>query len=247
MKTRLLGGVVALVLAIVGAILLSSYVQAADDRAQAGMEPVEVLVVQQPITAGTTVDDLKSLVKVESFPKTAVSDGAVTQLDDFKGRVAAVDLVPGEQLLASRLVDPKSLAAPNSVDVPKGLAELSLVLPLDRVLGGELKAGDTVGVFISYNDGVAPGTGDVQATKLQFHKVLVTKVGTGDGVSDDTESKKNESAKASTTIMVTLAQSGTDATKTVHGIEFGHIYLSKENAATNTAPVGTLLKNQVLR
>ncbi|POH74853.1 Flp pilus assembly protein CpaB [Arthrobacter glacialis] len=247
MKTRLLGGVVALVLAIVGAILLSSYVQAADNRAQAGMEPVEVLVVQQPITAGTTVDELKSMVKMQSFPKTAITDGAVTQLDDFKGRVAAVDLVPGEQLLAARLVDPKSLAAPNSVDVPKGLAEISLVLPLDRVLGGDLQAGDTVGVFISYNDGVAPGTKEVPATKLQFHKVLVTKVGTGDGDVDTTDSQENQSAKSSSSVLVTLAQSGTDATKTVHGIEFGHVYLSKENADTDTAPVDTLHKDQVLR
>ena len=247
MKTRLLGGVVALVLAIVGAILLSSYVQAADNRAQAGMEPVEVLVVQQPIPAGSTIDEVKSMVKMQSFPKTAVTEGAVTQLDEFKGSVAAVDLVPGEQLLATRLVDPKSLSAPNSVDVPKGLAEISLVLPLDRILGGELQAGDTVGVFISYNTGVAPGTGDVPATKLQFQKVLVTKIRTGDGSVESTDSADNKTAKASSTVLVTLAQSGADATKTVHGIEFGHIYLSKENADTNTAPVDTLLKDQVLR
>ncbi|MHA7269862.1 Flp pilus assembly protein CpaB [Arthrobacter sp. HLT1-20] len=247
MKTRLLGGVVALVLAIVGAILLSSYVQAADKRAQAGMEPVDVLVVQQPIAAGTTVDDLKSLVTLQSFPKTAVADGAVSRLDDFAGRVAAADLVPGEQLLAARLIDPKALAAPNRVDVPKGMAEISLELPLDRVLGGDLQAGDTVGVFISYNSGVAPGTSEVPATKLQFHKVLVTKVGTGDGTVESSDSKTEAPSQPGTTVMVTLAQSGTDAAKTVHGVEFGHIYLSKENAETDTAPVGTLLKDQVLR
>ncbi|WP_449372142.1 Flp pilus assembly protein CpaB [Arthrobacter psychrolactophilus] len=166
MKTRLLGGVVALVLAIVGACVLSSYVRASDARAQAGMDPVNVLVVQQHIASGTAVDEFKTLVKLVSLPKSAVSDSAVTDLKGFTGKVAAVDLVAGEQLLSSRLVDPKSLAAPNRVDVPKGLAEVSLTLAPERVIGGDLKAGDTVGVFISYNAGVSPGTNEVPGHKV---------------------------------------------------------------------------------
>lgn len=246
MKTRLLGGVVALVLAIVGAVLLSAYVRGSDARAQAGMDPVSILVIQEPIEAGTTAAELEQFVQSQSLPKTAVSTGAVSNLGDFAGKVTAVDLVPGEQLLASRLVDPKELADPNRVDVPKGMAEVSLVLPPERVMGGDLKAGDTVGVFISYNSGVEPGSEENQATKLQFHQVLVTKIGTGDpasGSGDDAQTAQAPDAA----LVVTLAQSGTDATKTVHGIEFGHIYLSKENSETDTAPVDTLHKNQVLR
>ncbi|PYI38757.1 pilus assembly protein [Arthrobacter psychrolactophilus] len=247
MKTRLLGGVVALVLAIVGAVLLSSYVKASDARAQAGLNPVDVLVVQENIPSGTPIEDFKTSVKAQSLPRTAVSDTTVTNLKDYAGKVAAVDLVPGEQLQASRLVDPKSLAAPNRVDVPKGLAEVSLTLAPERVIGGDLKAGDTVGVFISYNAGVVPGTTEVPATKLQFHKVLVTKVGTGDGNSASDANQSSESSKPGAFVMVTLAQSGMDATKTVHAIEFGHIYLSKENADTDTLSVDTLHKDQVLK
>lgn len=243
MKTRLLGGVVALVLAIVGAVLLSSYVQASDARALAGMDPVKILVVQQPIPSGSSVEEIKNSVKLQSIPKTAATDGAVTDLADYSGTVTAVDLMPGEQLLASRLVDPKSLASPNRVDVPKGLAEVSLTLSMARVIGGELKAGDTVAVFISYDSG-PDGT---PATKLQFHKVLVTKVGMGDGTASIDESNAATAPKDESTLMVTLAQSGADATKTVHGIEFGTIYLSKENADTDTAPVGTLRINEVLK
>ena len=39
MKTRLLGGIVALVLAIVGTLLLVSYVQGSEARAQQGLSP----------------------------------------------------------------------------------------------------------------------------------------------------------------------------------------------------------------
>ena len=249
MKTRLLGGVLALVLAIAGAVLLATYVQAADSRAQAGMNPVQVLVVQQPVAAGTTADQLKTLVKSESLPKAAVAQGAVSSFSDLTGKVAAVALIPGEQLLTARMVDPKSLKAPSQVDVPKGLEELTLKLDPERVLGGAIQAGDTVGVFISYSTGVAPGTGDDPATKLQFHKVLVTKVGTG---TSSTQPSNGASAQAQppnsgTSIFITIAQTGTDATATVHAAEFGKIYLSKENADANTAGVPTLHKDGVLK
>ncbi|MFQ4149954.1 SAF domain-containing protein [Arthrobacter sp. LAPM80] len=247
MKTRLLGGAVALVLAIMGALLLSTYVKGADSRAQAGMNPAKVLVVQQPVAAGTTIEQLKSLVKEVSLPKSAVVDGAVTDLETLDGKVVSVALVPGEQLLSSRLAAPQSLQDPNQVAVPKGLEELTLKLAPERVLGGKLKAGDTVGVFISYNAGVAPRTGEVPATKLQFHKVLVTRIG-----SDTADSSAGATAPAQPpsptgTTFVTLAQSGADAVATVHAIEFGTIYLSKENADASTADVPALHKDGVFK
>ncbi len=49
MKTRLLGGIVAVVLAIVGTLLLVTYVQAADARAQKDLQPVDVLVIQSQV------------------------------------------------------------------------------------------------------------------------------------------------------------------------------------------------------
>ena len=244
MKTRLLGGVAALVLAIVGAVLLATYVQAADKRAQAGMSPAEVYVVQQPIAAGSTADQIKKLVTAVSLPKAALAEGAVTNMSGLAGKVAGVDLLPGEQLLQSRLVDPAKLMAPNQVDVPKGLEELTLKLAPERVLGGTLHAGDTVGIFISYNEGVSPGTPESQATRLQFHKVLVTRI--GDGAAADS-AQQNAQSNPDSTVMVTLAQSGKDAVRTVHGIEFGKIYLSKENAGTDTSSVDTLNKDGVLR
>ncbi|ALE07602.1 hypothetical protein AL755_05925 [Arthrobacter sp. ERGS1:01] len=236
-------------LVIVGAVLLSTYVRAADSRAQAGLNPSEVLVVQQPIAAGTTVEQMASLVKLQTLPQGAVVSGSVKDLSGFAGKVAAVALVPGEQLLSARLVEPQSLATPNQASVPKGMEEITLKLDPERVLGGNLKAGDTVGIFISYNAGVAPGTSDNPATKLQFHKVLVTKVGTSTGTSTQSNgaTQQAQAPASGGQIFVTLAQSGTDATKTVHAVEFGKIYLSKENADSNTAPVDTLHKDQVLK
>lgn len=244
MKSRLLGGVAALVLAIVGVVLLATYVQAADKRAQDGLTPVEVLVVQQPVPAGTPVDKIKDSVKTQSLPQSAVPAGAVKDLSGYAGKVASANLLPGEPLLEARLVDTAALVGPKQAAVPKGLEEVTLKLEPERMLGGNLQAGDTVGVYISYSAGAAPGTTDNPATKLEFHKVLVTKV---DGVPAADSNNSGNSNKAVTTLMVTLAQSPADAQHTIHGVEFGKIYLSKENADTATAPVDQLNKDGVFK
>ena len=56
MKTRLLGGIAALVVAVIGTIILFNYVQGADKRALANTETVDVLVVKQDVAAGTPAD-----------------------------------------------------------------------------------------------------------------------------------------------------------------------------------------------
>ena len=48
MKSRLIAGVAAVVVAIVGILLIFSYAQSADSRAMQKLEPVKVLVVQNP-------------------------------------------------------------------------------------------------------------------------------------------------------------------------------------------------------
>ena len=96
-----------------------------------------------------------------------------------------MDLQPGEQLLGARLVDPNSLAAPGTVAVPKGLEEVSVLLEPQRVMGGQLKAGDTVGIYVSYKldeaaGADAPVNADIKGfkefTRLAFQQVLVTSV-----------------------------------------------------------------------
>jgi pilus assembly protein CpaB len=52
-KIRLISTLVALVLAIAGAVMIAGYVAAADQRAFGEAETVDVLVVASPIPAGT--------------------------------------------------------------------------------------------------------------------------------------------------------------------------------------------------
>ena len=84
MKTRLLGGLAALLLAVVGSVLTFNYAQAADNRAQQGLDPVQVLVLQNAVPAGTPVAELAKSTKSTSLPGAAVSADAVRDLSEYE-------------------------------------------------------------------------------------------------------------------------------------------------------------------
>jgi pilus assembly protein CpaB len=223
---RLIAALAALLLAGVGAVLLLGYVGAADRRAMAGMETVPVLVVVKPVAKGTPAEKLSGLVTRKTLPVKAVAPGTMSDLKPISGRVATTDLQPGEQVLASRFVDPASLVDPDEVKIPKGMQQLSIALESPRILGGELTAGSAVGVFISL-----PKEDDRPAqTHLVLNKVLVSKV--EDGVppapADGQSQPQNSAGLPEGSRMVTLALAAPDAEKVVFGAEHGKIWLSLE-------------------
>jgi pilus assembly protein CpaB len=229
---RLIAALAAMLLAGVGAVLLLGYVGTADRRAMAGMETVQVLVVEKPVRQGTPGEKLTGLVKKKTLPATAVAPGSVSSLAPIHGRVATTDLVPGEQLLASRFIDPALLVDPNAVKIPKGMQELSIALESQRVLGGDLKPGATVGVFVS----LAKEDERPAQTNLVLHKVLVSKVQRGasaqqqEGAGGDNSTGLPEGG-----LMVTLAVTAPSAEKIVFGAEHGKIWLSLEPAGADVA------------
>lgn len=149
MKRKVIGILAALVLASVGTIVLVSYVQSAKDKAEAGEPRSEVYVLRQDITAYTPISRIEGAVELEEMPTSLVVDGAVTDLDDLDDElVSAVGMQAGEQLLAGRLVTAESLARG---EVPDGLQELTIALDPERAVGGNLQAGDTVGIVMSFD------------------------------------------------------------------------------------------------
>ncbi len=223
---RLIAALAALLLAGVGAVLLLGYVSAADRRAMAGMETVSVLVVVKPVPKGTPAEKLTELVTRKTLPVKAVAPGTVSDLQPISGQVTSTDLQPGEQLLTSRFVDPASLVDPNEVRIPRGMQQLSIALESQRILGGELSAGATVGVFVSL-----PSEKDRPArTHLVLHKVLVSKVDDGlpPAETDGGPQPANSTGLPEGSRMVTLALAAPDAEKVVFGAEHGKIWLSLE-------------------
>lgn len=245
MLRRVLAAVAALVLAIVGALLVVGYAQRADQRATAAQETVEVLVASEALAGGTKAAELEDLVEVKLVPQGVVVQGAIDSLSDVKGHVLTDDLAPGEQLHTARFASQEELRAQGETPLPEGVKDLHQVtIPLDkaRALGGSIAAGDTVGVFMSFDakeTGGEEGSGQqVSMTHLTLHKVPVVRVegayvAPPSRAQDDEEDAAEQTAED--TIFVTLAMPAPDAERLVFGMEWGEIWLSyePENADEN--------------
>lgn len=225
MNRRVIAAVVAAVLAVLGGVLLINYVNSADERAMANLEPATVLVATAPIPRGTPAEDLAPIVTAEEIPSSGVGPGAVRSLAELSGLVAATDLQAGEQLLGARFATPLEMQEFGGIPVPDGLHQVTLPLDSARVVGGTITPGDLVGVFISVGD----------RTHLALDKILVTRV--QGGLSPSANSNGGEESTAASNdpaaapvhdggAMVTLAVNARDAETIVFAAENGSIWLS---------------------
>lgn len=225
MKTRLIGAILAIVLALTGTVVLTGYVKGADARAAAGAELVPVYVVTSEIPGGATLEQAQKSLAVKKIQASAVVPDHVTKLSALAGKVAEVDLKPGEQLISSRWVDPAArIAAAGEVPLPKGKQAVTVALRVEQVVGGTVKPGDTVGVVISTDK--VPGSPQSPLTTQVLHKVLVTAVQQGETTAPAADAKTP--AKPVSTIMVTLALTTPDIEKLVWGQEWGSVWLTLE-------------------
>jgi pilus assembly protein CpaB len=274
MKRRILGIVVALLLAALGTAALVAYVQHAKDDAVTEQAEVPVLIVTKEIAQGASLADIRDSVQQQQVPRRLLAEKALTTLDgENQSLVAAVALHPGEQVLSSRLTDPRSLIR---VDAPKGLQEVTIKLDPERAAGAQVKPGDTVGVLLSFDpfdqdsqtanptESTVPGAPQAGArtpntTHLTFHKVLVTAVQLSKAdserateLTDGSTSSADVAANAATvdeapsdTLLVTLALDTPSVEQVVFAAEFGHIWLTIEGADASEANGRIVTLNQV--
>lgn len=230
MNKRILGIVAAVVLAAVGTLVLVAFVKGAENRALAGEQIVDVLVVSEAVIRDTPAADLADMVVTEQVPVKVRAEGSVDDLDDLEGRVTAVDLMPGEQLVASRFVTPAQLAEESEVDVPEGLQEVTISLEPQRAVGGQITPGDTVGLVTSLRpeDQELPDT-----TKMILHKVLVTRVQVEQLPTQPDEDEAGTGSQGpelapTGNLLITLAVDVPQVERIVFSAEHGTIWLTNE-------------------
>jgi pilus assembly protein CpaB len=148
---RAIGIIGAVAVAALGTFLLVGYVRGAEDRALAGEELVEVLVVDQAIAQGVPASLLDNSVRLERVPLKVAAEGSVSDLGVLQDLVAATDLVPGEQLVTSRFVAAETLASSARIEAPPDFLEVTVAVSPERALGGLLVPGDVVAVIASFD------------------------------------------------------------------------------------------------
>lgn len=235
MRRRVIAGIIAVVLAAAGTAVLVMYVRGAEERALAGQEAVEVLVVTEAIEKGTPAQDIAGRVETRQVTANVRAQGSVDDVAELAGEVAVVDLVPGEQVLAERFADPATLQTTGQVAVPSGMQVVSVELEPQRAVGGQIAPGDTVGFIASFTGASSEGSQDAPAnaqaaeggptTGFVLHKVLVTNV-QGSPVPDSEDETRDGTPDGAQ--MVSLAVEAGDAERVVFAAENGSIWLTNE-------------------
>lgn len=226
MSRRIVAAVVAGILALLGAVILISYVNGSEERAMAEMDPVEVLVVTAPIARGTPAEEITASVVTERLPSASLGPDPIYSLAQLGGLVAATDLESGEQVLAGRFTDARALGSFGGIPVPDGLHQVAISLDAVRSVGGTVSAGDRVGVFVSLGG----------QTHLTLHKILVTRVQGGLGSEESTNDGEGSEAAPIPEggALVTMAVNARDAETIVFAAEHSLIWLSIEDPAAPT-------------
>jgi pilus assembly protein CpaB len=219
MQRRIIAAVAAVILAGIGAVLLYSYVNSADARALGKLETTMVLVATKVIPAGTSGANLAPFVALKQLPRVAVVDGALTSAADVAELETTSDLQVGEQVLASRFAKPNTDVS-GTVEVPSDLAQLTVQLDPQHVVGTHVAPGSKVALFISVEEN------QVAITKLAFRDVLVTNVQGAPAA--PTEGEDSSEVAPSSDVLVTFAIAPKSAGEIVWGSEFGKIYLALE-------------------
>jgi len=222
MNKRAVAAVLAVLLAAAGIVALVVYTNGAQDRAFRGTQTVSVLRVIRNVPAGTKAGDLGDKVEKANLPRAAVPDGAVASVSDLGNKVTTSNLVPGEVLVGARFDTSLEESRSTTVNVPRGLQELTLELNSARVLGGALVPGDRVGVVASY---------DLEkVSNFAVNKVLVLAVNGGVPAG----APAGDAPVTTGVMQVRLAVEPDVAIEVVNASEFGKVWLTRQNDGAKT-------------
>lgn len=220
--TRIAAAIVAALLATAGVVMVMMYVQGADERAAAELQPTDVLVVTKEIPAGTAAQ-IGTNIELQQLPSRAVVDGALDEVNTLDGRVANSTLYPGEQIIPARFAAPEVLTG-DAVPIPPDSVQVTVSLAPERVIGGKLKPGDTVGLVISAGE-------PIPYSQTIMHGVLVARV---QAIAPPPQ-EDGQDVPPSDSHFVTFAVSAPDAERIVWAAEHTSIWLTLEREESDVS------------
>ncbi len=137
--------------ALLSAGALLTYLSRYRASVESSSEPVPVLVAKSLIEKGTpgNVVGSEELFETATVPKDEVKDGAIADPATLRGRVAADDVYPGQQLSVGDF----AATTPDAIGAKLAEDQRAIAVPLDAAHGmlGNVEAGDHVDVLAGFN------------------------------------------------------------------------------------------------
>jgi len=218
MNVKVRNTTIAIVLAVISTLILTSYLNTLRAEITDGSEIVKVYIATVPIPAGTGEAELLLKAELIDIPKRYVAADAITSKADIKDKSLVVSMTEGEQLTKNKL----RREAVSDVSYLIAGEKVAMSIPIDEVIGvsGNVKAGDKVMIIAT----LSPGPGGKDLTKVMLSGVEVLQT-TG-------ESRTNGKATASGGIKktLTIAVTPAQAEKVVFAQEKGKIWVALQPA-----------------
>ena len=226
MQSRVLGVLIAVVLALVATAAMVVYVNGADRRAIAGQKPTMVLVATGTIPKGMSGEDaqIRKLIAWDAVPTRNALKNRVVSLEQLRNRYADVRFTPGEQLLLDRWVGAEDLGGRDLLPIPEGHQAVSVGVDLVRQVAGFVTPGDRVGVVVTRPP--ADDGPDVTTYALKDVRVLAVAATALTRNSTANGGRVNQGKGNQTLTAVTLAVKNKDVLPLINAAEGGSIYLT---------------------
>lgn len=226
MSKRGAGLVVAVVLAGLATAALISYVRGVEEKTLRGAEMVGVYVAKDFIPAGTSAEEAfsKGLIAREAVPRRVVASDAITSLEQIRGRVAAVTILKGEQVVGLRFVLPGTVKG--ALPIPAGRQAISVDVGVPSGVGGFVQPGDRVSIIAQL-----AGSGGRADAQVQFLLQRVEVLAVGQRVVATTAAPaRGQPAQAEPQqrgqVLLTLALTPVEAEKLAFAIFQGELYFT---------------------
>jgi pilus assembly protein CpaB len=211
---------VGLVIALVVAFLLSSFVYKAFQKASIA-KPTDtqpLVVASVPLALGARLD--ASNLKVIQWPANQQVAGMFTRVEECVNRAVITPLAANEPVLESKLA-PKESGAGLAATIPEGMRAVSVAVNEVVGVAGFVTPGTMVDVLVTGRamGGGTVGQGDITRTILENIRVLAA----GQKIEQDREGKPQ------TVAVITLLVTPDEATELTMGATDGKIQLALRN------------------
>jgi pilus assembly protein CpaB len=238
-KRRLIGLIVALLLAGIATFAIYQLVTTADERAREQEALAQVFVAQGDILPGTAADQAiaQGLIARDEIPARTVPEGAIGSLDAIDGLVATVQIFDGEIIVAQRFGSTVADTT-GSFEIPEGLQAVTVEADVVRGVAGFVQAQDTVSVLATLDapsDDAPPPTADDEdddgtvgsgplATRTQYLVQNVTVLAVGQRVvSTEAEQDGTTIQQSNERYLFTLGMTPEDIEQLVFAYQEGTI------------------------
>lgn len=173
--------IAAVLIGAVAAYALYSYVNSVEDRAYQNARRVQVYVVQDPIGKGTSGDQAiaEKLIGVGEIPQEFRPATAITDTAVLAGKVALIDLAPGQVVVDGMFVSQESAFVTFAERIPADQVAITLSIDAVRGVAGLLVPGDKVNMMV-VTPGGEGGLGDVRFLYQNVDILAIGQVAAGE-------------------------------------------------------------------